>query len=80
MACEAEERALAATRNQKLYIDRHLQQLKVAAEVELLQIQRIYDWGDVRLAEARMRCCDRRLIKAEEALKRCKEKQKHQHD
>ncbi len=80
MACEAEERELAATRNQKVYIERHLQQLKAAAEVELLQTQRIYDWGDVRLAEARMRCCDRRLVKAEGALKRCTEKQKWQHD
>ncbi len=80
MACEAEERELAATRGQKIYIERHLQQLKAAAEVELLQIQRIYDWGDVRLAEARMRCCDRRLVKAEEALKRCQEKQKRQRD
>ncbi len=79
MTCKAEERELAAARNQKRYVQRHLQQLKVAAEVELLQIQRIYDWGDVRLAEARMRCCDRRLVNAEEALKRCTEKQK-QHD
>ncbi len=71
---------MAATRGEKIYIERHLQQLKAAAAVELLQIQRIYDWGDVRLAEARMRCCDRRLVKAEEALKRCQEKQKRQRD
>ncbi len=80
MTCKTEERALAAARNQRLYVERHLRQLKVAAEVELLHMQRIYDWGDVRIAEARLRCCDRQVTRAEEALKRCQEKQKLQHD
>ncbi len=80
MTCEAEERALAAMRQQRLYVERHMRQLKATAEAELLQLQRIYDWGDVRVAEARLRCCDRRVTKAEEALKRCQEKQKPQRD
>ncbi len=78
MTCETEERALASARTQQLYVERHLRQLKVAAEAELLQLQRIYDWGDVRIAEARLRCCDRQVTKAEEALTRCQEKQKRQ--
>ncbi len=81
MPCEAEERTVAKMRQRLREAERYTQLEKTAAELDVLQSdKRVYDRGALRIATARMRCWDRRLAKAEEALKRCQEKQKPQHD
>ncbi|MGZ4904803.1 MAG: hypothetical protein ACXV6K_09210 [Halobacteriota archaeon] len=77
MPCKAEERTLAEMRRRRLEAAHHVQLETTTAESELLRSQRIYDWGAVRIAEAMMRCWDSRCAQAEDALTRCKERERN---
>ncbi len=78
MSCEAETRALAEMRRRLLDAAYHVQEETATAELDLLRWNtRIYDWGVVRLAEALRRCWDSRCVQAENALERCKEKERN---
>ena len=80
MACEAEERALAFVREQRRNVERQLQQEKAKAESALLRLNAsIYDWSAMRRATRLMQCWGGRCAQAEEALARCREKEKRQH-
>ncbi len=78
MPCEAEEQALAAVRLHRLRAAHHVQEETATAELDLLRWDaRIYDWGVVRLAEALRRCWDSRCAQAENALERCRSRERN---
>ncbi len=79
MTCEAEERALAFIREQRLDAKRQLQQEKVKAESALLRSNAsMYDWSAVRRATRLVKCWGRRYAQAEDALAGCREKEERQ--
>ncbi len=78
MSCEAEELALAKMRLHRLKTAYYVQHEAALAELDVLRSDaRIYDWGVVRFAETLMRCWDSRCAQAQDALERCKEKERN---
>ncbi len=78
MTCEAEEQALAKLRLHRRKAAHHAQHEAALAELDVLRANaRIYDWGAVRFAETLMRCWDSRCAQAENALERCKERERN---
>ncbi len=78
MSCEAEEQALAKMRLHRLKTAYYVQHEAALAELDVLRSDaRIYDWGAVRFAETLRHCWDSRCTQAQDALERCKAKERN---
>ncbi len=77
MPCEAEKQTLVEVRYRRSKAAYNVQREKATAKMEALRLNaRVYDWGVVRFAEAIKRRWDSRCAQAQEALQRCKEKER----